>query len=624
MKNSNASEGISVIMPTYNQSAFIKCAIRSLLIQTFTEWELIIVNDGSTDDTKEAIQEFVGDSRLSYYELNSNRGLGFAINYGLKHAQYNLIAYLPSDDVFFQSHLTSLYNLLMSEEAVLALSGVVHHRNNPSTSTYGMVSEGQIPGYPIQLVQVMHWKTPDLWIEREELVTDDYTKMYWEKLLYRGDGVGSGEATCEWVDHSHQRHKIIRDTWGGGIYFYKYYYKVKFPIRFKSIVGNFIDEVEYYKPFNNLKKKEVNGLKILLVGELAYNAERILAFEQRGHKLYGLWITRPKNYNVIGPLPFGNIEDIPIEGWQESVRAIAPDIIYALLNYESIPLAHLVLTEKLNIPFVYHFKEGPIYARFNGTWNKLIDLFSKSDGQIYINELVRTWFSNFLPKREYDSSFILDGDLPKEEWFSDERVDLLSGIDGEVHTVCAGRPLGMTIDHIKYLGESRIHIHFYGDVFQSQFEDFITEARTVSPGYVHTHPNCPQKDWVKEFSKYDAGWLHLFSSDNEGEILKTTWYDQNYPARLSTYAIAGVPMILNDNTGHLVASESLLRKLDMGVFVSDFSGLHSLLSNRNRMAELRDNAWKNRKEFCFDFHVDKLISFFQSIIRRHKKHGLLN
>ena len=54
-----------------------------------------------------------------------------------------------------------------------------------------------------------------------------------------------------------------------------------------------------------------DGLKILLVGELAYNADRVLALEEQGHKLYGLWMPNPYWYNTVGPLPFGHVEDLP-------------------------------------------------------------------------------------------------------------------------------------------------------------------------------------------------------------------------------------------------------------------------------------------------------------------------
>lgn len=56
----------SVIMPTFNQCAFIRRAIQSLMMQTYTNWELIIVNDGCTDETEEYIADYLKDPRIIY------------------------------------------------------------------------------------------------------------------------------------------------------------------------------------------------------------------------------------------------------------------------------------------------------------------------------------------------------------------------------------------------------------------------------------------------------------------------------------------------------------------------------------------------------------------------------
>ena len=93
-------KGFSVIMPTFNQATFIRRAVLSLQRQTFPDWELIIVNDGCTDDTEFYLKDLLTDKRISYIKNNSNQGLGCAINQGLKLAKHEYIAYLPSDDFY--------------------------------------------------------------------------------------------------------------------------------------------------------------------------------------------------------------------------------------------------------------------------------------------------------------------------------------------------------------------------------------------------------------------------------------------------------------------------------------------------------------------------------------------
>ncbi|HEY8914890.1 MAG TPA: glycosyltransferase family 2 protein, partial [Chitinophaga sp.] len=100
--------GISVIMPTYNQGSFIVRAISSLLAQEHEHWELIIINDGSTDYTEELLAEHRADKRIRYFKHTANKGLGYCLNLGMRQASYNYISYLPSDDIFYADHLSSL------------------------------------------------------------------------------------------------------------------------------------------------------------------------------------------------------------------------------------------------------------------------------------------------------------------------------------------------------------------------------------------------------------------------------------------------------------------------------------------------------------------------------------
>lgn len=605
-------------MPTYNQASFISRAIKSLQLQSFKNWELIIINDGSTDATSDTVKRFLEDQRITYYKEEYNQGLGYALNLGLSKAKFDLIAYLPSDDIYYKEHLQTLHDLISSEEDIaLAISSVLHHGNQVINNCYGEKSNGIVKGYPLQLVQALHHKTEDRWIERDELVTDDLNKLFWEKLLTKKDALENASVTCEWVDHPHQRHKLINDRLGGGIYVYKQYYNVKQPIRFKSIVGNYIDEISYYQPFRNIQPAQSNGLKILIVGDLAYNPERIYAFEQLGHKLYGLWSTRTSNHNAVGPFSFGAITDLSYDNWKEEVCQIKPDVIYALVSHLSVPFVYDIFKENeksLNIPFVWHFKEGPSYCRFHGSWSKLIELYSKADGRIYTNEVLRDWFEQFLPDRLVPR-FILDPELPKKEWFTEDTSPLISTSDGEIHTVFVGRPVGLTIEDILTLAEQKIHLHFYGDIFHFAYGNLLQDAIEKAPSFIHLHPNCTQDRWVNEFSKYDAAWLHIFESQNFGELLRASWHDLNSPARLSTYAMAGLPMLQKANPNHTVASQLIAQKLNIGCFFDSFKEVGEILRDKQKMSNIRKNVWQHRRLFSFDFHVKDLIEFFIYVIK---------
>ncbi len=95
---------VSVLMPTFDHELFIRPAISSLLSQSWTDWELIIVEDGSPDNTAAVVAPFLTDSRIRYQRLARDRGLGAASNVALEQARADLIAYLPSDDVYHADH----------------------------------------------------------------------------------------------------------------------------------------------------------------------------------------------------------------------------------------------------------------------------------------------------------------------------------------------------------------------------------------------------------------------------------------------------------------------------------------------------------------------------------------
>jgi len=611
-------QGISVLMPTYNQGSFISRAIASLQLQTFLNWELIIINDGSSDYTAEVVKDYLKDERITYLENDQNKGLGVCLNQGLDRSKYNLIAYLPSDDIYYADHLSSLHEFIRSDEGnILAYAGVQYNYEDTHTASAAESTVGKIDGYSLQLVQVLHRKTLDRWIEREELITDSLDRMFWDKLSEQGKQINTKKISCEWVDHPEQRHKIIQETSGGGIYTYKQYYRVNQPLLYHSTTGNYINELNNYTRFRKPAQRLSGKLKILLVGELAYNPERIYALEEQGHQLYGLWMSSPNCYNTTGPLPFGNVIDLSLDTWTEAVKEIKPDIIYALLNHQAVPFAHYIMLTNPGIPFVWHFKEGPFYCRQNGTWKELMELYVNSDGQIYTNQEIKKWFGQFIAQEE-QLTLILDGDLPKADWFNGKPSRLLSEDDGEIHTVVSGRPLGLYPFHVRELALHNIHLHIYGDVQQAYWGGWIAQANALAPGYLHIHPHCNPNQWVSEFSKYDAGWLHVFDCGNQGEMMKASWLELNYPARMTTLAAAGLPMIQKDNTGHIAATQSLIQDLDMGIFFRSIDELGEKLKDKHRMQEIRNNAIKNKMFFSFDNHVNDLVAFFEKVIQKKK------
>ncbi len=100
----------SVIMPVWNRATIVTRAIRSVMEQDFSRFELIIVDDGSTDKLEEAVFPFLGD--IVHLFHTPHRGVGAARNYGLRMAKGEFIAYLDSDNSWHPSFLSGMYSAL--------------------------------------------------------------------------------------------------------------------------------------------------------------------------------------------------------------------------------------------------------------------------------------------------------------------------------------------------------------------------------------------------------------------------------------------------------------------------------------------------------------------------------
>ncbi|QWC22570.1 glycosyltransferase family 2 protein [Bacillus haikouensis] len=97
---------VSVIMPTYNSSNYINETIKSVLNQTYHNWELIVVDDCSTDNTCEIVKSFIKEEpRIKYFKLEINSGAAIARNKAVELAGGHYMAFLDSDDIWFPDKL---------------------------------------------------------------------------------------------------------------------------------------------------------------------------------------------------------------------------------------------------------------------------------------------------------------------------------------------------------------------------------------------------------------------------------------------------------------------------------------------------------------------------------------
>ena len=124
---------ISVILATFNRKETLLKSINSVLKQTFKDFELIIVDDASTVDTKNLLRSVLNaDQRVKYYKLNHNKGPGLARNYGVSKAKYQNLSFIDSDDEYTADHLEKVIDLFENgHDLILSTKDVIGFPFNP-------------------------------------------------------------------------------------------------------------------------------------------------------------------------------------------------------------------------------------------------------------------------------------------------------------------------------------------------------------------------------------------------------------------------------------------------------------------------------------------------------------
>ena len=126
-------ELVSIIMPSYNTAQYISETIQSVLGQTYKNWELIIVDDCSTDDTDDILKQYLADNRIRYIKNKVNSGAAVSRNRALREARGKWIAFLDSDDLWLPEKL---------EEQI---SFMVKNKYSFSYTNYIEIDENSVP-----------------------------------------------------------------------------------------------------------------------------------------------------------------------------------------------------------------------------------------------------------------------------------------------------------------------------------------------------------------------------------------------------------------------------------------------------------------------------------------------
>jgi teichuronic acid biosynthesis glycosyltransferase TuaG len=193
MNNIHVSEPlISIVMPAYNAERYLKEAMDSVLKQTYSNWELILIDDGSSDNTVEvATKVAANDSRIKFYINPENLGVSNTRNKGISLANGEWIAFLDSDDIWKEKKLEKQLNFSKEKKSDFTYSGVCYISEN-GTPYKGLFEVPLITSYQELLKQNVITCSSVLikknLLETVEMERDDMHEDYavWLRILKTG------------------------------------------------------------------------------------------------------------------------------------------------------------------------------------------------------------------------------------------------------------------------------------------------------------------------------------------------------------------------------------------------------------------------------------------------------
>ncbi|MCH5272400.1 MAG: glycosyltransferase family 2 protein [Lachnospiraceae bacterium] len=180
---------VSVITPAYNAEKYIADAIESVLRQTYTNWEMIIVDDGSGDTTGEIVKRYTNDSRIIYHRLEKNSGVAVAMNTAIESAHGSLLAFLDADDLWKPEKLQKHVAFTLKNDYAFTFSAyeIIREKGNkvvhaPKSQNYSQYMRNTVIGTSaamLNLDKIGH----DF---RMVNLRKDLDSMTWAKLLRSG------------------------------------------------------------------------------------------------------------------------------------------------------------------------------------------------------------------------------------------------------------------------------------------------------------------------------------------------------------------------------------------------------------------------------------------------------
>ena len=200
----------SIIMPVYNRESFLPRSIESVLQQTYSDYELICIDDGSTDGSSKIIQGYSKkDPRIKYVH-QTNKGRCLARNIGLKHARGHWACFLDSDDFYFPNHLSAIKDLIekhpqlndFATEQTIEGKNKTYINRSVSKNNYVISFKDNIYSNPISLNQLSYNRKAIAASFPEENIPISEDWLFMRQLTLKTDILKSNIPTTGVKEHS--------------------------------------------------------------------------------------------------------------------------------------------------------------------------------------------------------------------------------------------------------------------------------------------------------------------------------------------------------------------------------------------------------------------------------------
>lgn len=169
---------VSIVVPVYNVENYIENCINSVLSQTFSDFEAIFVNDGSTDKSGEILEKFK-DDRIKIIHKEHN-GPASAVNMGIKEVKGEYITFLDSDDWIKEDYISKLYNAINDTDSDIAVCDYI---TSDGESLYKNRHSGKIPGGVYEKEEIENMILPYVFNGRGEEINNILTGSRWAKIF---------------------------------------------------------------------------------------------------------------------------------------------------------------------------------------------------------------------------------------------------------------------------------------------------------------------------------------------------------------------------------------------------------------------------------------------------------